>query len=243
MLKEVEGFIFSEIPYGETSKIINVFTKEYGLIGIMCKGAKQVQNKNRAFTLRFTYATFNIYYKENKLSLFHSATIINNLKNINQDIVLISYLSYIVDLTNQVIKQSRDGQIYDDFINTVLKLENKLDPLVLTNILEIKYLNHLGVGINLDECVVCGSQKNIASIDGDKGGLICLNCLTTEKIVNKKVIQLLRMYYYVNIKSITKLDIEESLKKEINFFLDTYYDRYTGLYLKSKDFLKNIVSL
>ena len=28
---------------------------------------------------------------------------------------------------------------------------------------------------------------------------------------------------------------------EINKFLDEYYDKYTGLYLKSKDFLKNIV--
>ena len=42
---EVDGFVLSEIPYGETSKIINVFTKEYGVIGIMCKGAKQLKNK------------------------------------------------------------------------------------------------------------------------------------------------------------------------------------------------------
>ncbi len=243
MLKEVEGFIFKETPYGETSKIVNIFTKEYGLIGVMCKGAKQVQNKNRALTLRFTYAKFNIYYKENKLSTFHSATIINPLKKINNDIVLISYLSYIVDLTSQVIKQSNDPIIYDDFINTVLKLEDGLDPLVLMNILELKYLTHLGVGINLDECVICGNKTNIASIDGDKGGLICLNCLTNERIIDKKIIQMLRMYYYVNIKSISKLDINKNIKDEINFFIDTYYDRYTGLYLKSKDFLKNLMSL
>ena len=40
MLQEVEGFILTETPYGETSKIINVLTKEYGIIGIMCNGAK-----------------------------------------------------------------------------------------------------------------------------------------------------------------------------------------------------------
>ena len=44
---EVDGFVLSEILYGETSKIINVFTKEYGVIGIMCKGAKQLKNKNK----------------------------------------------------------------------------------------------------------------------------------------------------------------------------------------------------
>lgn len=39
MLKEVEGIIVREIPYGETSKIIHVYTIE-GIISIMCKGAK-----------------------------------------------------------------------------------------------------------------------------------------------------------------------------------------------------------
>ena len=61
MIKEVEGFIFKETPYGESSKIINIFTKEYGLIGVMCKGAKSLKSRMRSVTLRFTYAKFNIY--------------------------------------------------------------------------------------------------------------------------------------------------------------------------------------
>ena len=32
MLIEVEGFILKETPYGESSKIINVLTKDKGLI-------------------------------------------------------------------------------------------------------------------------------------------------------------------------------------------------------------------
>lgn len=241
MIQEVEGFIFNEVPYGETSKIINVFTKEHGIIGIMCKGAKSLKSKNRAVTLRFTYAKFNIYYKEDKLSTFSSADVIDPLLNIHQDIELISYLSYLVDLTTQVLKQS-DINIYDDFINTVLKIEQGLDPLVLTNILELKYLTPLGVSFNLDACVVCGNKTNIVTMSSDKGGFICQNCLEGERIVDIKVIKLIRMYYYINIKSISSLNIEENLKKEINAFLDNFYDRYTSLYLNSKDFLKNFVN-
>ena len=63
MLREVEGFILTETPYGETSKIINVFTKDYGIIGIMCKGAKSLKSKNRVSTMRLNYAKFNIYSK------------------------------------------------------------------------------------------------------------------------------------------------------------------------------------
>ena len=241
MLCEVEGFILSETSYGETSKIINVWTKKYGVIGIMCKGAKSLKYKNRVSTMRFSYAKFNIYLKQGKLSTLVSADVINPLKKIRSDITLIGYLSYLTELTEQVIKQNNDLLLFDDFINSVLKIEDGLDPLVITNILEIKYLEKLGVLFNLDECVVCGSKNNIVTINADKGGFICLNCLSNEVIVDKKVIKMLRMYYYVNIKSITNIKVEDNIKNTINKFLDMYYDRYTGLYLNSKNFLKNVL--
>lgn len=242
MNTEVDGFVLSETPYGETSKIINVFTREYGVIGIMCKGAKSLKNRYRVPTMKFSYSHFNIIYKENKLSTLVSADVINPLKTIKSDILLVSFLAYITELTSQVVKQSSDIEnIYDDFIKVILKLESGLDPVVLTNILEIKYLEYLGVLFNLDECVLCGNKNNIATFDPDKGGYICINCLTNEIIVDKKIIKMIRMYYYVNIDSIKEIKVDDETKNTINKYLDLYYDRYTGLYLNSKDFLKKLM--
>lgn len=238
MLKEIEGIIVREIPYGETSKIIHVYTKD-GIISLMCKGARTLKSSLRATTLKFTYGKFYIYYKENKLSTLKSVDIIDPLSKIKHDIVLLSYLNYLTELTVQVIKQTTDS-LYDDYLNGILKIESGLDPLVITNILEIKYLDYLGVGLNLDACVSCGAKVGIITIDGDRGGYICTKCYQNELIVDRKTIELLRMYYYVEIKSISKLKISDKVKSEINTFLNTYYDRYTGLYLKSKDFLKKL---
>ena len=153
---EVDGFVLSEIPYGESSKIINVLTREYGVIGIMCNGAKSLKNRYRVPTMKLSYSHFNIMYKENKLSTLVSADVINPFKLVKSDILLVSFLAYLTELTSQVVKQSNDIEnIYDDFIKTILKLEDGLDPIVLTNILEIKYLEYLGVLFNLDECVIC----------------------------------------------------------------------------------------
>ena len=243
MITEVEGIIVKETPYGDTSKIIQVLTRDYGIISIMCKGAKSMKSRLRSLTMRFTYGIFHIYYKENKLSTLITVDILDNLTKIKNDITLISYMTYLTELTTQVIKQSNDYEIYDDFITSILKLNDNLDPLVLTNILEIKYLPFLGVGLNLDSCVKCGSKNNIVTIDGDAGGYLCSSCLMTERIVSPKAIKMLRMYYYVVIKSITELNISEEVKQEINYFLDKYYDRYTGLYLSSKEFLKTIASI
>lgn len=243
MLTNVEGFILNVTPFGETSKIINIYTKEYGIVGVMCKGAMGIKSKLRSVTQKFTFGNFNIYYKKDKLSTLVSVDIINPLKKIKEDILLISYVSYLSDLVHQVLKQTNDKVIYDDFINAILKIEEGLNPVVITNILEVKLLDYLGVGLNLTSCIVCGSKKEIATLSSEKGGLICKNCYSQERIVPIINVKILNMYYLVDIKSISKLSIKEEVINEINRFLTSYYDDYTGLYLKSKDFLRTIQKL
>lgn len=240
MITKVEGFIVSEVSYGETSKVINVLTKEYGLIGIMCKGVKSMKSRLRALTLRFTYGFFYIYKKEGKLSLLKDVDVISTFPTIHSDIILISYLNYLTELTQQVYKESQEPQIFPMFLEVIKKIDNGLNPLILTNILEVKYLDFLGVGLNLDECISCGSKNNIITINPDMGGYLCKSCVKEEKIVNIKTVKMLRMYYYVDIKSISKLEISSNVIDEINQFLNRYYDRYTGMYLKSKEFLQKI---
>ena len=242
-LLEVEGFILSVIPYGDTSRIINIFTNK-GVIGVLAKGANSLKNKNRYATLKFTYGKFLLNYKENKLSTLNEASVIDELINIKNDLVSISYLSYIVELTNQVIKQTNEyDELYNLFISVVKKLNENLNPKILTNIYELKVLDYLGVGINFNSCNLCGSKKEIITIDGDVGGYVCKNCYTNQIIYDDKTIKMLRMYYLIDVNSITKFNIKEYIINNIDKFINTYYDRYTGLYLESKKFLKNIIEL
>lgn len=243
IIKEIEGFIINEIPYGDTSKIINIFTSD-GIIGCIAKGAKSLKSNLRVNTIKFTYGKFLIDKKENKLSNLREANSINELINIKKDLLLISYLSYIVELTNQIIKQTDDYEtLYNLFINIILKLNNQLNPKVLTNIYELKVLDYLGVGINFSSCSKCGSTKSIITIDGDVGGYICSSCYTNEFIYDDKTIKMLRLYYLIDVQSISELKISDKVINNIDHFINTYYDRYTGLYLTSKKFLKDMDKL
>ncbi len=242
-IEKFEGIILSETNYSESSKILNVLTDKYGLIGIMSKGCRKIKSKLRGVSRKLIYGTFNVYYKENGLSTLISIDVINSFSNTLMDLEKISYASYIIDLTNQVLKQNDSDEIFDILKNTLIKIEEGLDPLVLTNIIEIKLLNYLGITPNIDSCTNCGSSKQIVTLSSEQGGYICKNCYQNEPLVNEKTIKVIRMYYYVDISSITKLDISREVSKEINTFLDDYYDRYTGLYLKSKDFIKKVNQL
>ena len=241
MLKKVEGIIIKETSFGETSKIINILTED-GIIGIMCKGAKSIKSPLRSFTLSLTYALFNIYYHEDKLSILKSVDVIDNFSNIKKDITLISYMTYLCELATNAMKENNNKNIYHLLISSLKKINDGLNPMIITNIYEIKLLDYLGVGINFNACAKCGNSNNIVTIDPDIGGYICSDCYENEFIYDDKTIKMLRMYYLVDINSITDLKISDKVIDNINYFINTYYDRYTGLYIKSKKFLEEMIN-
>ena len=238
-MMEVEGIVIDEKPYKESSKILNIITKEKGVIGVIAKGAKRLKSPLRSVSERFCYANFNISYKENNLSTLISADVINPFRNIKKDIIKVSYLNFLSELTNGVIKQNDDKRIYDIYLSAILKIEEGFDPMVITNILELKYLSFLGVSPKLNGGVICENEK-VVTVSSDKGGFVCKDHALNDYIVSDKTIKLIRLLEYVDISKISKLGVSDEVKKEINNFIDDYYDRYTGLYLKSKTFLKSM---
>jgi len=239
-MEEIEGIILREKPYSESSKIIFLLTKQYGVITCLAKGAKKLKSDLRSVTDKMTCGVFHMHYKEDKLSTLISVDVIHSWKRIKKDIESISYASFLLELAEQVMKQNKSEDVYDLLISGLIKIEEGFDPLVITNILQLKYLEDLGVKPILDCCSICGSKKSIATLSSDRGGYVCNECITTEKIVNEKTIKLIRMFEYVDISKISHLEISPTIKQEIHTFLDHYYDRYTGIYLKSKTLVQNL---
>lgn len=243
MLTEVEGIIITDRPYSEMSKLLTIFTKEYGLINVMAKGAKQLRSELRIVTERLTYAKFNIQYKKDKISTLINASIIDNLREIKTDINKISYVSYILELSEQVAKQHYNRKLYDLVIAAILKINENYDGFVIMNIFELKCLDFLGVMPIIDCCCNCGKKANIKTLSASTGGFVCNTCYNNERIVSEKTLKLIRAYYYVDLEKLEKIVVGDKAKNEINAFLDEYYDRYTGLYLKSKEFIKTLKNL
>lgn len=239
-IEKLKGIIINDTNYSESSKILHVITEEHGKIGILSKGCRNLKSKLRSVSAKLTYGYFHVYYKEDGLSTLISVDVINDFNNIKTNLEKIGYVTYLLDLTNQVLKENDNKDIFNILISGLEKIETNFDPMIITNIIELKYLDFLGVMPILDKCAVCGSDKKIVTISSDHGGYICVNCYNNEYIVDDKTTKLVRMFYYVDIAKIKELNINDKCKTEINNFLENYYTRYTGLYLKSKDFLRQI---
>lgn len=242
-LIKVEGLVIKDMDFKESSKILTILTKEYGLISVISKGCKQLKSKLRGVSNKLVYGNFDISYKENGLSTLISVDVINPFTNILMDIDKISYVSYLIELTNQIIKETNNFDTFDLLKEAIIKINDEIDLEIIKNIIELKYLRILGVGPIIEGCVICGNNSNIKTISIDNGGYICENCHKNEFIYSDKLLKLIRMFILVDISKITKLNISDDAKKELDLFIDSYYDKYTGLYLNSKQFLKNLKKL
>ena len=242
MLKKIRGIVVSEVPYKDSSKVLNILCEE-GVIGVVSKGCKRINSPLRVISNKLTLGEYVIYYNESKLSTLKEGSVIDNFNNIKNDLNKISHATYITDLVNQVMKQNADPTVFSLYVSALKKIDEGINETVVMNILEIKFLDYLGVGINLNGCAKCGSTREIVTIDPDVGGYICKNCYTNEIIYDERVRKMLRMYYLVEIDSIKELKIKDYVIDSINKFLSVYYDRYTGLYIRSKEFLDRNIKI
>ena len=240
MIKKIEGIVVSEVDYKESSKIINVLTPEYGVLGFVARGTKQVKSKLAGVSSKLTYGYFHVNYRDGGLSNLIEVDIIDKFKNIRKDINLMSYALYLLELAEKVYKHDNDKAIYEMLIASLKKIDEWYDYKVIAMIFELKMLDFLGIRPVIDECVNCGNKSDIVTISSYRGGYLCKNCAHGEAIVNIKTIKLLRMFYYVDISKIEKLEVANNIKQELSLFINDYYDRYSGLYLKSREFLANL---
>ena len=236
MQVKTKGIVLSESPYSETSKILNILTEDYGLIGVISKGCKNIKSKLRGVSNKMNYCEYTISYKEKGLSTLIEGSSINTFKNIYVNMKMAMYSFYLIDLVNQVLKENNNKNIFNLLVNSITKINDGLSPELISNIVEIRLLDYLGVGIELDNCISCGSSDNLLTIDLTSGGVICKNCYKEGYVMNDKALHLMRLLKKIDINKLEKLEItDDTIFHEIDQFIYDYYTSYTGVYLKKKE--------
>lgn len=243
MIKQIEGIVIGTVDYKESSKILNILTDKEGIIGVIAKGCKNPKSKISATSNTLTYGIFYLNYYKGNIPILSEVDLKDTFKYIRKDLLKTNYAIFLLELTSQVYKHDNSNKIYNLLIEGLKKINEGFEPQIITNIIELKLLHHLGIKPIVEHCVNCKKTEDILTISSYKGGYLCKNCVGNEPIYHLKTIQLVRLFYYIDLSKITKIEITDVIKKELNNFIDDYYDRYAGLYLKSKNLLEKFTKI
>lgn len=234
----IEGIVLNVTNFNETSKILNILSREYGYISVIARGARNIKSRFLGISMKLVYANFTINYKENAMSILTEGSVINSFKYIMTDFKKMSYANYLLELTKSVLKDNNNKEIFLILRDCLLKINDSFAPSLISNIFEIKLLNFLGVKPNFSNCIIC-EDTNILTFDISLGGLVCKNCYNDTYIFETNTLKLLKLFQEIDISKIDKLNISSlKVRKEINEFVKNYYETYTGIYLGNREKLE-----
>ena len=233
----LEGIVLKETLYSETSKVMQVLTKDYGLISVIAKGALSPKSNLRALTIPFLYGEFDLTYKENKLSVLKGGKLKKLYGSSKNDLKLYAYLSFLSEITYSVLKENNDKEIFKIYKAGLDKLDEGLNYEVIKDIILFKYLNFLGITPNLDVCSKCNNENEFVAIDGKRGGFICSSCYTNERKVSKNFRKIIQRFIDVDINEIKEIKISKEDLSIVDEFLDEYYETFSAVYINSRKFL------
>lgn len=243
MLQKCEGIIIRTTDYGETNKIITIYTREWGKIGAMARGAKKPKSKLAAITQLFTHGYF-LVQKSTGLGGMQQGEMISSMRSIREDIFLTAYASYVVELTDKSTEDKKPNPYLFEMLYQTLNYMNEgYDLDVLMFIYELKMLNVQGLYPVLNQCSICSGTDGNFSFSVREGGFLCHRCLDKDPYhykVSAATIKLLRLFYYFDLSRLGEISVKPETKAELKKVITAFYEEYSGLYLKSKKFLNQI---
>ncbi len=125
MIYATEALILTRHSYGDTSIICNLFTKNYGRVSVIAKGARKLKNINSAILQPLQFIDLHYYYKSKRnIQLLKEATINKHFFNThnNYQKIIASYQT--LDIINQICQVENPNEIIFRLVKQIMSKIN-----------------------------------------------------------------------------------------------------------------------
>lgn len=231
MNDKVLGFVLNQSDYKESDVLMQVLTKEYGIISLVGKASKKLDSKNHF--LPMCVYEFIIDYKEGKtIYSIHGSKLVDSFFEDN-DIDMMSFKNIIIEAS----LKNKDIDTYDQ-LYFVFKYLNKTNKYLLGSMFFSYLIKCFGITPIVDGCTECGNKK-VVSLSNNNGGFVCekhTNGLSPLPVDRLKKFRLIIKGEFKN------FDILKNFEYDINDFylIANFYLENAYLKLKSYDFYKTL---
>ncbi|MCU0327851.1 MAG: DNA repair protein RecO [Chitinophagales bacterium] len=141
------GLVIQNTKFSDTSLIIKVFTRTYGLLSFMVKSARSQKSKNASVLLKpMNILSISFIYRESRnlqtISEFNGDWSIYHIA----DFEMIMQLVWINELLQQIFKEAyyQDSQLFD-FIESELKMSQSKKDKYFYISFTLRLLQHFGL--------------------------------------------------------------------------------------------------
>ncbi|CAM3713995.1 DNA repair protein RecO [Polynucleobacter antarcticus] len=165
-INDEPAFVLHSIPYKETSLILDVFTRQYGRMALIAKGAKRPHSTLRPVLQRFQPLLVSWSGKSELRTLTKSEWVGGTPALVGDALLCGFYLNEL--LVKFLAREDEHEKLYDHYTHTISALSNlEFESKGLEEILrpfELTLLQQTGYAAALDHCV----ESNSTPISGEQ---------------------------------------------------------------------------
>ncbi len=235
---------------GETSKILQLYSAEFGKISVMVKGSRGLKGKYWGTLEPLNHISVVFYYKPNRdLHYISQADLINRFPDIHKQLGKLALAAIACEIVNRgEEKEHPNKQLFSYLLQTLSALNDNdsgLKNFIRTFVL--KYLIISGFKPHFESCSVCGTLlKTDCLFSLDHGSAICSKCNSPAFHycikTSPQVLQFLEYLTTVEIKKANNRIANRQLGDDIDYLLFLYlkYHIEPMAHLKSLNYLEKL---
>jgi DNA repair protein RecO (recombination protein O) len=176
-----EAVVLSKLNYGDTSCIINFYTKERGKLSAIIKGGRNPKSKMGMTADPLNHLLIVVYKKESReLQLISQADLISHFPNIKSDFKKISYAYAVIELIKSLTMENEANKKLFSGVVRILNLMDQQgeDSSLLFARFFLFFLKEIGYELPINKCSICG-RTNLSGMElsyNSDFGILCNNC-------------------------------------------------------------------
>jgi DNA repair protein RecO (recombination protein O) len=243
---KTEGIVLKRTDYSESSQIVTLFTRDFGRLRGIAKGAKRPR-KGLPNTLDLLNRVDLVFLRKppGQLHVFAEWTVIENFLRLRQNLDKLYSGLYVAELLYELTEESEESAaLYALLLDTLRALATKDDALASVFLFEINLLCLLGHMPEVKKCVVCGrSLPARARFSPRDGGALCSGCHARGSLrleVSRGALSALATLAQAEKNLVRRLKIGSTTRREIRSILSACMVELLGREPRTLRFLSSL---
>jgi DNA repair protein RecO (recombination protein O) len=242
--EKANALVLKVIEFSETSAIATLFTREFGRISGMAKGARRPKGPfEHALDLLGQCRIVFLRKSSGALDLLTEAKLERRFRPRGRDLASLYAGYYVAELLLELTHDYDPyPELYDQAVETLARLAGGQAVAATVLRFELAALRALGHVPALSQCAECGAAITTTprvSFGLLAGGVLCENCRVGKRklvSVSRGVIEVMARFAEQEIDSTTEMELPPALRGELRGVMNSYLAHLVGHRLKMHEY-------
>ncbi|HBI03700.1 MAG TPA: DNA repair protein RecO [Paenibacillaceae bacterium] len=245
MIGKAEGIVLRATDYGESNKILTVFTRNSGKVSMMARGAKKSKSRFTAVSQLFSHGYF-LYHGGSGMVTLQQGDLIRSFRGIREDLIKTAYAVYLVEFLDKMMSdEDISSYLFDTLLTALNWMDQDKDVEMVTRLFELKLLQIHGYRPRFEGCVHCGKNDPPFFMSIMEGGFVCQSCASYRQdssfiAVGPGAVKILRLFQEIHMNQVGNIQVKPETKEQLRKVMFSFIDEYTHVTLKSRRFLEQL---